>query len=121
MHYPVAAESVGQEEPRHSGRWAQDGMMVRRHLVEARPGALGIYREILKQGDTVSRAGQNLFYECGLEIGFVAGRLFGIVPGQEKSQTFGPEVKSVRHVDDHGCAMRKLIERLRWEDRKSVV
>ena len=112
VHHAVSAETVGQEKAWHSGSFAQNWMVVRRHLIQAGPRTLGIHRQIREAGHAVGRAGQDFFDEGGIEIRFEAGRFFGIVPGQQKSAGFGAKVKSVRHVDDHGRGVGKFVKGL---------
>ena len=50
--------------------------------------------------------------KLGSKLVLNPGVSVGIVPRQQESQALRPEVKSVRHVDDHGDRVRDTVERL---------
>jgi len=111
VHDAMAAKAVGTEEARDFWDFAEDGVVIRRHFVEASPGTFGIDRKILKYWNTIGGSRQNFLDERRLEISFVAGAFFGVVPGEEKASGFGAEVETVGHIDDHGRGVRELVER----------
>ena len=106
----MPAETVSEEEAGDLRGFSEDGVMVRRHFIEAGPGSLGIDRDIFEYGHAIRRAGQYLLDEAHVEICFVAGRFIRIVPRQQKSAALGAKVKAVGHVDDHGRGVGKLVK-----------
>src|SRR5438552_16483186 len=86
--------------------------MVRGHLIQTCPGALGIHSNVLEYRHTVCRMNQNLLNKRRIKIHLISRWFVRVVPRHQESQAFGPEMKSGRHVDNHGRGVRKLIERL---------
>ena len=81
MHHSMSAKSVGEEEAAHARRRAEDGMMVGRHFVHARPAAAWIDGQIGEGRHAMGGVGQDLLNEGGIEIGAEAGLLLGVGPG----------------------------------------
>src|SRR5882757_4748474 len=75
----VPAEAVGAVEAGYLRDFAEDRVMIWSHFVEAGPGAFRVHGQIFEYWDAVGGAGQDFLDERGLEIGFIAGSLFGIV------------------------------------------
>src|SRR5271157_5361377 len=69
MHHAVSAESIGAEEAGHIRNRPENAVVVGRHLVESRPGALGIDGDILEAGNAVGGAHQDLLDEGRLGVG----------------------------------------------------
>src|ERR1700722_6235862 len=113
MHHAVSAETVREKKPRHARRFPQNGMMVRRHLVEPGPRPLRIHRKISEARNPLSRASENFLYEACVEIGLESRGFFWIVPCQQKTAGLGTKVKSIRHVDDHRRRVRESVKGLR--------
>src|SRR5215469_8847667 len=111
MHYPMAAETIGQEEPWNAGGWSQDGVVIGRNFVQSGPPAPRVDGEILKHRDAISGEGQDFLDEGWLEIGVVTAGLLRIVPGKEKTTAFRAEVKAVGHVNDHRGRMGEAVKR----------
>src|SRR5438552_3617373 len=61
---------------------------------------------------SVCAMNQNLFNKRRIKIHLISRCFVRVVPRHQESQAFGPEMKSGRHVDNHGRGVRKLIERL---------
>src|SRR5947207_2421519 len=80
MHHAMAAEAVGTEKSGYAGYRAENGVMVGRHLIESRPRALGIHRQVFKSGNTVSSASEDLLNERVLKCGLESGRFLRIIP-----------------------------------------
>src|SRR4051812_12596642 len=96
MHHAVSAEAVGEKKSRHFGNRSKDGVVVGGHLVKSGPTALRINGKILEARHAVSGARQHLFDECGIEVGVVSRSvLLWIVPRQQESKRFRPEVETV--------------------------
>src|SRR6266852_3479885 len=87
-------------------------MMVRRHFIKPSPGALRIDRNIFEYRHTIRSAGEDLLNKARLEVSLVTRSLVWIIPCQQKSAALGPEMETVRHIDDHGRGVRKLVKRL---------
>src|SRR5579859_8073780 len=98
----MAAKTIGQEETGHGSNRTKNAMMIGRHLIQSRPCALGIDRQILKGRYPVGSVHQNLLNKRRLEVRLVARRFFRIVPRQQKATAFWPEMEARAHVDDHG-------------------
>src|SRR5262249_55704040 len=110
MHHAVTTEAVGQKEAGNSSHGAEHAVVIRRHLIEPGPGALGVYRQILKRGNAVSGVDKDLFDERRFELGFIARRLFRIIPGEQEAAAFRTKVKTGAHVNDHRRSMWELGE-----------
>src|SRR5580704_14389104 len=112
----MTTEAIRQKESGNARSFSQDRMVIGSHLVQAGPCAFGIDGEILEDGYAVGGACKHLLYKCRFEVCLVARRLFRIVPRQQKSQSFRAKVEAVRHVDNHGCGVRKLVEWFGWDE-----
>ncbi len=58
VHHTVSAEAVGAEEAGYVFDRTEDAVMVGRHLVESRPGALGIDGDVLEARNPSRRRGR---------------------------------------------------------------
>src|ERR1700677_306751 len=111
VHYTMPTETIREEEAGDFWRLAENGMMIRRHFIEAGPGAFGIDRNIFEDGHAIRGAGQYLLNKARFEISLVARRFFWIIPRQQESAALGTKMETRRHVDDHGRRVRKLVKR----------
>src|SRR5512134_740293 len=98
----MAAEAICEIQTWDTRRCPDDGMMIRSHLVQTCPGAPRIHRSINHAGDSISRSRQNLLHKGRIKVGFESRRLVGIVPGEKNSFSLATEVKTSRHINDHG-------------------
>ena len=76
MHDAVAAEAIGEEESQHAGSGTDDGVMIRRDGVQARPGTVRIHLQVFETRHAADGGGQDLLDERGVEGGFETGRFF---------------------------------------------
>ena len=85
--------------------------MVGRHFIKSGPGTFWIDGEVLKARHAVGRSREHFFDKFRIEIESVSRNFFRIVPGEQKSTTLWPEVKSIGHVNHHGNLMGNFIKR----------
>src|SRR6266851_4397388 len=102
MHHAMPAKPVGKKETRNFRRFAENWMMVRRHFIKPRPGALRIDRNIFEYRHTIGSAGEDLLNKARLEVSLVTRSLVWIIPCQQESAALRAEVKAGGHIDDHG-------------------
>src|SRR5579872_5025569 len=98
----MTAETVGEPETGHIRSFAQNGVVIRCHLVQTSPSAARVYFDRFQTGYTAHGACENLFDECRIEVRVEAISFVGIVPGHEDAETFRPKMKARGHIDGHG-------------------
>src|ERR1700682_2507855 len=101
MHHSLAAKGVHEIQACYVRRWPNDGMMIWSHLVQPSPGAARIHAGFGQTRHARSRVRQDFLDERWIKFSLEARRLFRIIPSQENSLPFAPEVKAGGHVDHH--------------------
>src|SRR5258705_8556784 len=110
VHHAVPTKSVNKIQARNLGCGTNDGVMVGCHLIKAGPGAARIYFGFRQTRYAIGGAGQNLFHKARIKLSLESRSLFRVVPRQQNSFALATEMKTGRHIDDHGKPLRKTIE-----------
>ncbi len=84
MHHSMTAESIREVESAEAASEAEDGMVIRSHLIQSSPRARGIDLYFFQHGNAAHGARQNFFDETAIEVGFESWRLLGVIPGHQQ-------------------------------------
>src|SRR4030095_3447143 len=107
VHHTVSTKSVDKIQACNVGRGTNDGVMVGSHLIKSCPGATRIYFGFSQTWHAIRGACQNLFHKARIKFSLESRSLFRIVPRQQNSFSLATEMKTGRHVDDHGKSLWK--------------